>query len=494
MGSLSRNGLRALTSIVGEHGVRTDRVARSAYESDGFMLRSEEPAAIVLPRTTDEAARVVRVLRDEGLVAVPRGAGTGLTGGARPTARGATIGTARMNDVLEISPLDRFARVQAGVVNVHLTAAAKPHGLMYAPDPSSQTACTIGGNVGNNSGGPHCFKYGTTTRHVIGLTLVDSEGAVHELGGPDAPDPELGALDLVGPLVGSEGMLGLVTEVTVRLLPAPQCIETQLLLFESLDACCDAVSTMIELNLEPSAIEILDRLTIEAVEASVLRAGYPANAEAVMLVEVEGSAEEVEHTGARILHVGETHGAFEVRRTRDPKERKRLWAGRKGAYGAMGRIAPDLYVADVVAPRTKLREIVNAATQACAQRGLRLSNVLHAGDGNLHPNISYDRRNPDEVRLVLEAAAEIMQACVAAGGSLTGEHGVGLEKQAEMCLVFNDDDLDAMKDLRHAFDPAAFWNPGKLFPVRACREVAHAPVPNPPAARAGSDSSTKRGR
>ncbi|MEL6429100.1 MAG: FAD-linked oxidase C-terminal domain-containing protein [Planctomycetota bacterium] len=476
-GSLSKSARRALAAIVGERGVRADALARSAYESDGFALAAESPEVIVLPRSTEEAARVVRVLREEGLVVVPRGAGTGLTGGARPTRGGATVGTARMRDVLEVSELDRFARVQAGVVNVHLTAAAEPCGLFYAPDPSSQTACTIGGNVANNSGGPHCFKYGTTARHVLGVTLVDSDGEVHELGGPDQVDPDAGALDLVGPLVGSEGMLGLVTEVTVALLPEPETVETLLVLYESLDACCDAVSAMIAENLEPSAIEILDRLTIEAVEASVLRAGYPANAEAVALIEVEGGAAEVDAIAADVETVARKHGAFDVERTRDGAERKRLWAGRKGAFGAMGRIAPDLYVADVVAPRTKLRDIVAVATRACAARGLKLSNVLHAGDGNLHPNISYDRRDPDEVERVVAAATEIMRACVDAGGSLTGEHGVGLEKQAEMCLVFGDDDLDAMKDLRRAFDPTGFWNPGKLFPVRACREVAHAPLP-----------------
>jgi len=480
MANLSKSGLRALQRIVGERAVRADAAARAAYESDGFMLASERPEVVVLPRNTAEAAEAVKVLRAEGLVVVPRGAGTGLTGGAKPIAGGAVLGTARMRDVLEVNAEDRFARVQSGVVNVHLTAACKHERLLYAPDPSSQAACTIGGNVGNNSGGPHCFKYGTTTRHVLGLTLVDSEGEVHELGGPDEADPA--GLDLVGAVVGSEGMLGLVTEVTVRLVPEPEVLETILVLFESLDDCCDAVSDMIARSLEPSAIEILDRLTIEAVEASVLRAGYPANAEAVMLVEVEGGPAEVEAIAGDIEAVAREHGAFDSRRTRDPKERKKLWAGRKGAFGAMGRIAPDLYVADVVVPRTRLREIVGVATDVCARKGLKLANVFHAGDGNLHPNISYDRRDADEVKRVLEAAREIMEACVAAGGSLTGEHGVGLEKQAEMCLVFGDDDLDAMKDLRRAFDPHGFWNPGKLFPVRACREIAHAPVP------AGADS------
>ena len=472
---LSRRHQAELERIVGKKGVRTDATARAAYESDAFMLQRANAEVIVLPRTTEEAAAAIKVIREAGLVVVPRGAGTGLSGGARPVENGAIVGTARMRDVIEVNAEDRYARVQAGVVNVHLTAACADAGLFYGPDPSSQTACTIGGNVGNNSGGPHGFKYGSTNRHVLGLTMVDSEGEVIELGGPGATGD--GGLDLLGPIVGSEGMLGLVTEVTVQLLPRPEKVETLLCLFESLDDCCDAVSEMIARRLEPSAIEILDRLTIEAVEASVLRAGYPDNAEAVMLVEVEGGDEEVDATSADVIEVARALGAFDTRRTTDPVERKRLWAGRKGAFGAMGRIAPDLYVADVVAPRTRLREIVSAATVACRERNLKLANVFHAGDGNLHPNISYDRRDADEVRRVLEAGRIIMEACVQAGGSLTGEHGIGLEKQDEMCLVFSDDDLAAMDELRGAFDPDAFWNPGKMLPVRGCREIHTRPLP-----------------
>ncbi|MGK0482380.1 MAG: glycolate oxidase [Planctomycetota bacterium] len=476
MPRLSRTHLKELTRIVGDRGVRTDSHAQAAYESDGFMLERASPAVIVLPRTTEEAAAAVRVLRDAGLVIVPRGAGTGLSGGARPIAGGAVLGTARMRRILEVNETDRYARVEAGVVNVHLTGACHDAGLFYAPDPSSQTACTIGGNVGNNSGGPHGFRYGSTTRHVLGLTLVDAEGEITQVGGP-FPDPRFG-YDLVGALVGSEGMLGLVTEVTVRLLPQPETVETLLCLFEDLDACCDAVSEMIAQRLEPSAMEILDRLTIEAVEASVLRAGYPSNAEAVLLVEVDGGADEVAATSEDVIRVATEFGAFDTRRTTDPIERKKLWAGRKGAFGAMGRIAPDLYVADVVAPRTRMREIVHVAAAACAERNLRLANVFHAGDGNLHPNISYDRRDADEVRRVLEAGEIIMQACVDVGGSLTGEHGVGVEKQKEMCMLFSNDDLDSMKALKAAFDPAEFWNPGKMIPVRGCREIHTKPLPD----------------
>ena len=317
--------------------------------------------------------------------------------------------------------------------------------MFYAPDPSSQAACTIGGNVAENSGGPHCFKYGATTRHILGLVIVTQAGEILDLSEPD-PDPW--GYDLEGLFAGSEGMFGIATEVTVRLTPTPPVTETLLAIFPDLDASCDAVTDIIAARLEPSALEILDKLTIEAVEVSVFAAGYPTDAEAVLLIEVEGGEEEVEATVARILPILDAHGHIEVRRARDAAERKRLWAGRKGAFGAMGRIAPDLYVADVVAPRTRLREIVRLATDICRERGLKISNVFHAGDGNLHPNISYDRRDPELVAKVLEAGRLIMEACIERGGSLTGEHGVGLEKQEMMDRVFSSDDLDVMDRVR----------------------------------------------
>ncbi len=458
----------ALAEIVGPKGLVEGTAARLAYESDGLALARATPDLVVLPRTTAEAARCMAVLHEHGVPVVPRGAGTGLSGGATPVEGGVTVGTARMRDVLELNPGGRYARVQAGVVNADLTRAARKHGLFYAPDPSSQAACTIGGNVANNSGGPHCFKYGATTRHVLGLVIVTPTGEVLDLA---APDPDPAGYDLVGLFVGSEGMFGLATEVTIQLLPAPPVVETLVAVFPDLDACCDSVSKLIAARLQPSAIEILDRLTIEAVEASVFAAGYPADAEAVLLMEVEGDEAEVQGILDDCMPILESHGALEIRRARDAGERKRLWAGRKGAFGAMGRIAPDLYVADVVAPRTKLREIVTVATAICRERGLKLSNVFHAGDGNLHPNISYDRRDPDEVRRVLEAGELIMRACIERGGSLTGEHGVGLEKLGHMCDLFGDEDLDVMLRARAAIDPDARMNPGKLLPVRGCREA-----------------------
>lgn len=460
--------LDALHAVVGERGLVRERTPRVAYESDGLAHARRVPELVVLPRDTSEAAACMRLLAAARVPIVARGAGTGLSGGATPVEDGVVVGTSRMRDVLEVDVENRFARVQAGVVNADLTHACASHGLFYAPDPSSQKACTIGGNVAENSGGPHGFKYGSTTRHVLGLVAVLADGSVLDLSRPRV-DPD--GYDVLGLLVGSEGTLALTTEVTVRLLPAPETVETLLAIFEHLDDACDAVTEMIAARLEPSAIEILDRLTIEAVEASVLAAGYPKNAGAVLLVDVEGAALEVAGVVRDALAIVVRRGAFETRRATSASERAKLWAGRKGAYGAMGRIAPDLYVSDAVVPRTRLRELVRATTAICERKGLRLSNVFHAGDGNLHPNISYDRRDARELAKVLEAGDEILRACLAAGGSLTGEHGVGLEKLEAMEWLFTHDDLAAMCRARDAFDPSRRMNPGKLLPVRACMET-----------------------
>ncbi len=458
----------ALRNVLGPAGLLHDRARRLPYESDGLAIFKEMPDLVLLPRDTRETARALAILHEARISVVPRGAGTGLSGGATPVRDGVVIGTARMRDVIEVNARDRFARVQAGVVNHDLSQAALPHGLYYAPDPSSQRACTIGGNVAENSGGPHCFKHGATTQHVLGLVIVTVEGRVLDLSAP-AIDP-LG-FDLVGLFVGSEGMFGIATEIAVKLSPLPAAVETLLAIFTDLDAACESVSDIIAAGLEPSALEILDRLTIRAVEESVLRAGYPADAEAVLLIEVEGSDVEVDVTTRKILPILHRRNALEIRRGRDPAERAKLWAGRKGAFGAMGRVAPDLYVADVVVPRTRLAELVRLATRICHERKLKVANVFHAGDGNLHPNICYDRRDADETARVLEAGDLIMKACIEAGGSLTGEHGVGLEKLQAMDWLFTPEDLAAMCRARDAWDPLRSMNPGKLIPVRACMET-----------------------
>ncbi|MAF65500.1 MAG: FAD-binding oxidoreductase [Planctomycetes bacterium] len=467
--------LAALGAIVGDDGLIGDAVRRKPYECDGLTFHKRAPDLVLLPENTEQTVHCMRLLCEAGVPVVPRGAGTGLAGGATPLEGGVVVGTARMRRVLEVDVVDRFARVEAGLVNLDLSRACATHGLFYAPDPSSQMACTIGGNVANNSGGPHCFKYGATTRHILGLKIVTPEGEVLDLSEPEV-DPT--GYDLVGLFVGSEGMFGLATEITTRLVPLPEVTETLLAVFPSLEACCDSVTEIIAARLEPSAIEILDRMTIQAVEASVYAAGYPEQAEAVLLLESEGSAAEVGENVADMRAILVRHGVLEERRARDEHERARLWAGRKGAFGAMGRIAPDLYVADVVVPRTKLRELVLASTRIAHARGLTISNVFHAGDGNLHPNISYDRRDADEVERVLDAGREIMKLCVAAGGSLSGEHGIGLEKREEMELVFDPPSLERMLRVRSAWDRDGRMNPGKLIPVRVCMEL-RTPPPAP---------------
>jgi glycolate oxidase subunit GlcD len=468
--------LDELRAVLGDAGLLTDPTRLLAYECDGLALLQQRPACVVLPRTTDECSRAMAVLHRAGVAVVGRGAGTGLSGGATPVEGGAIVGLARMREILELDVENRSARVQAGLVNVDLSFAAEKHGLFYAPDPSSQHACTIGGNIGENSGGPHCFKYGSTNRHVQGLVIVRHDGNVLDLSRAQV-DP-LG-YDLIGVFVGSEGMFGIATEIVVRLMPIQPVVETVLAIFKDLDGACDSVSDVIAAGHEPVALEILDRLTIEAVEASIFAAGYPKDAEAVLLIECEGSEAEVSSSLDEILAIVKRRGAIDVRRARNANERKKLWAGRKGAFGAMGRIAPDLYVADVVVPRTKLRELVLGTTRIAHERGLKLSNVFHAGDGNLHPNISYDRRDPDEVKRVLAAGDEIMELVVKAGGSLTGEHGVGLEKQAAMTQVFDEASLRTMCAVREAWDPERRMNPGKLIPVHACREMRGALRPAP---------------
>jgi glycolate oxidase subunit GlcD len=460
-----------LRSVVGDAGIVSDPALLLPYESDGLALLRQPPELVLLPRTTDEAARVMRLLCEARVPVVSRGAGTGLSGGATPVEGGVVVGTARMRDVLEVNAVDRYARVQAGVVNIDLTRASAQHGLFYAPDPSSQQACTIGGNVGENAGGPHCFKYGATTRSVLGLVIVTEAGDVIDLSRAQ-PDPH--GYDLVGLLVGSEGLLGLATEITVGLTPVPELVETLLAVFGDLDSACDTVSDLIAARLEPSAIEILDKLTIEAVEASVFSAGYPTDAEAVLLIDVDGATAEVEATVRDVVAVMQRRGAIQVRTARSEAERKMLWAGRKGAFGAMGRVAPDLYVADVVVPRTRLREVVVRTTEIAREKGVKLATVFHAGDGNLHPNICYDRRDAEEVERVVAAGHAIMELCLEVGGSLTGEHGVGFEKLRMMDRLFSDDDLATMCRVRDAWDPDRRLNPGKLIPVRACGETRQA--------------------
>jgi glycolate oxidase subunit GlcD len=457
-----------LRGIVGDGACLVRPEDLLVYECDGLTLHRAQPSAVVLPGTRDEVCRVVRACREFGVPFVPRGAGTGLSGGAVAQGGAVVIECSRLNHIVEIDPLDRFAVVEPGVVNADLSKAAAPHGLFYAPDPSSQLVCTIGGNIAENSGGPHTLKYGTTTNHVLALELVLPDGERMELGSRSGLAH---GYDLVGAVVGSEGTLGIVTQATVRLSPLPERVETLLAIFPDVVSACRAVGGVIEAGLVPAALEIIDQRTIAAVEASVYAAGLPRDAGAVLLVELDGPECALPAQVERIRAIAAASGASRVEIARDALERQRFWRARKGAFGAMGRLAPDLYVHDAVVPRTRLPEVL---AQICAigdRHGLRLSNVFHAGDGNLHPNISFDRRDPDELARVLEAGAEILAACVAAGGMITGEHGIGSEKRDFMGLVFGEADLDAMKRLRASFDPDGVCNPEKIFPsTRFCAE------------------------
>ncbi len=458
----------ALVGIVGEEGCLHRPEDLFVYECDGLTLHAATPAAVVLPRSSDEVCAVVKACRREGVPFVPRGAGTGLSGGATADEGAVVIECSRMNRILEVNAADRYAVVEPGVVNADLSKAVAPHGLFYAPDPSSQHACTIGGNVAENSGGPHTLKYGTTTNHVLALELVLPDGERVKLGSPTG---WADGYDLVGAVVGSEGTLGIVTRATVRLEPLPERVETLLAIFPDVVTACRAVGGVIESGLVPAALEILDRRTIAAVEASVYAAGLPEDAGAVLIVELDGPAVALPREVERVREIAGREGADRVEVARDEEERQRFWRARKGAFGAMGRLAPDLYVHDAVVPRTRLPEVLERVCAIADRYELKLSNVFHAGDGNLHPNISFDRRDEDERDRVIAAGREILETCVEAGGVITGEHGIGTEKRDYMGLLFDETDLDAMRFLRSAFNPEGVCNPGKILPTtRFCVE------------------------
>jgi glycolate oxidase subunit GlcD len=465
---------RALRDVVGAAHVITESDRLLAYESDGLTAYRVSPRAVVLPATTEEVSRVVELLAREGVDIIPRGAGTGLSGGALPTEDGVVIGTARMTRVLEVDPVDRLATVQPGVVNARLTEATRPYGLYYAPDPSSQSTCTLGGNVAENSGGPHCLKYGVTSRYVTGLTVVLGDGEIVRLGG--AGREALEVLDLTGLFVGSEGCFGIATEIEVRLLPLAAGVRTLLGVFETVEAAGRAVTSIIASGLMPAAVEIVDKATIEAVEASVFAAGYPKGVGAALVVEFDGTEEGLDEDADRAEACCVQAGAREVRRATSEEERMGLWKGRKKAFGAMGRIAPDLLVQDATVPRTRLPEVLARISAIGETYGLTIANVFHAGDGNLHPNILFDRSDAQELERVERASREIMKLCVDVGGTITGEHGVGVDKRGYMALVHNDGELDMLHRVRSVFDPDGRLNPGKVLPERARGAGTHAAV------------------
>lgn len=460
-----------LADVVGPRGVLRRPSELVVYRSDGLPGYSKQPRIAVFPRTRDEVIGVVRVLADAKVPFVPRGAGTGLSGGALADDV-VLVGLNRLTRILSIDPVERLAVVEPGVVNVALTRAAMPYGLHYAPDPSSQAACTIGGNVAENAGGPHCLKYGVTLNHVRAITAILPDGEIVKLGNPEG---EADGYDLLGAFVGSEGCFGVAVDVTVRLSPNPQAVRTLLADFTSIDAAARATSEIIASGIVPAALEMMDGPTIRAVEASIYAAGYPIDAEAVLLIEVDGLLAGLEDDVAKIEAMCQRAGARTVRIARDDAERTRLWQGRKKAFGAMGRISPHLVVQDAVIPRTRLPEVLATIHEISTRHRINVCNVFHAGDGNLHPNIGYDANDPDEQERVHAAMREIMSACVAAGGTITGEHGIGLDKLDYMSLIFSDESLAAMCRLREVFDPERRANPGKVVPVHSCREWHGAP-------------------
>jgi glycolate oxidase subunit GlcD len=458
-----------LRAVLGEEGVIVDAGRLLVWESDGLTAYRVAPRAVLLPRDTDETSRALKILGREGLPFVPRGAGTGLSGGALALEGAVLIGFSRMNRVLDIDVQNRRARVQPGVVNATLSATAQPLGLYYAPDPSSQTVCTIGGNVAENAGGPHCLKYGATLNHIIALTVVLPDGEVTHLG-PRGGEPI--GYDLLGLFVGSEGTFGIATEIVVKLLPIPEAAETLLALFDRIEDASTVVSEIIAQGMLPAALEMIDREAIIAIEASAYAAGVPTDIGGLLVIEFDGRAAGLAADADRAVRLCERGGAREVRRARNAAERQKMWYARKKAFGAMGRLAPDILVQDAVVPRSKLPAVLAQIYGIARHYRLRLCNMFHAGDGNLHPTIVFDRRDPDQVSRVEQASKEMMRACVAAGGTITGEHGVGLDKREYMELVFSDAEMEAMCAVRRVFNPRGLANPAKVLPVRTCREWA----------------------
>ncbi|GGQ59193.1 FAD-linked oxidase C-terminal domain-containing protein [Couchioplanes azureus] len=457
-----------LRVALGAGRVVSDRQELRTYECDGLAHYKVTPGLVVLPRDARECAVTIRACAAAGVPFVARGSGTGLSGGALPHADGVLVVTARMREIVEIDPADERAVVAPGVINLHVSRAAAAHGYYYAPDPSSQQICSIGGNVAENSGGAHCLKYGFTTHHVLGAQIVTPDGDLVELGGraPDTP-----GYDLLGAFVGSEGTLGVATRVTVRLTRLPESVRTLLAAFRTTDEAGAATSAIIAAGVVPAAIEMMDALAIEAAEAAVA-CGYPPGAQAVLIVELDGPAAEVEAQFAQVTALCAAAGATELRIAADEAERALIWKGRKSAFAAVGRISPDYIVQDGVIPRTALPEVLRRIGEVARSRGVRVANVFHAGDGNLHPLVLFDAAVEGEAERAEEVSGAIIDLCIEYGGSITGEHGVGADKAKYMPRMFTDDDLETMHLLRCAFDPAGLANPGKVFPTpRLCGEV-----------------------
>ena len=472
--------LADLERIVGPDGFVRDAAELATYESDGLAKLRSRPGAAVLPGSAEEVQAVVRLCNAAGVPFVARGSGTGLSGGALPHSDGVLIVMTRLNRILDIDIPNRRITVEPGVMNLDVTKAVAGNGCYYAPDPSSQVICSIGGNVAENSGGAHCLKYGFTVHHVLGVEAVLPDGEMVRLGGPALDNP---GFDLLGVLVGSEGTLAVVTKVTLRLLRKPAAVKTLLAAFDSTEAAGNAVSGIIGAGIIPAAVEMMDRLTIEAAEAAV-HPNFP-DAEAVLIVELDGAEADVTALFSLVEQVCTDAGAREIQVAQTDAQRARFWMGRKAAFAAMGRVSPSYYVQDGVIPRTRLPEVLARIRSLAEESGLKIGNVFHAGDGNLHPLVCYDDRIPGQPDLAQRVASDILTFCLDAGGSITGEHGVGADKADQMPKMFSETDLDAMQLVRCAFDPRNLCNPGKVFPTpRLCGEVP-GPYRAHPAEKAG---------
>jgi len=467
---LRRRGeiVEALRRIVPGEGVIVTEAERRAYESDGLTAYHQLPMVVVLPSSVEQVSAVLRYCQENGVKVVPRGAGTSLSGGALPLADGVLLGMAKFNRILEIDYANRCVVAQPGVTNLAITQAVDRAGFYYAPDPSSQIACTIGGNVAENSGGVHCLKYGVTTNNLIGLEIVLMDGEVVRLGGKHL---DACGYDLLGVLTGSEGLLGVVTEVVLRILPKPTTARVLLVGFATTEDAGECVAAVIAAGIIPGGMEMMDRPAIHAAEAFV-NAGYPLDVEALLIVELDGSPAEVEHLTNRVSSIAREHHAMEIRLSRDEAERLAFWSGRKAAFPAVGQISPDYYCMDGTIPRGRLAEVLSRIRALSNQHGLAVANVFHAGDGNLHPLVLYDANQPGEIERAEAFGTDILRLCVEVGGVLTGEHGVGVEKRDLMGTIFDESDLAHQQRLKCAFDPDGLLNPGKVFPqLHRCAEL-----------------------
>lgn len=470
--NLATDTVRALQAIVGGENVISANDELLVYECDAYTLEKHLPGVVVLPKTVEEVVAVVKLCANRGLPIIPRGAGTSLSGTVLAVDGGVMIGLTRMTRILEVDYRNRRAFVEAGCVNTWVTNAVKGHGLLFAPDPSSQMACTIGGNVGTNSGGPHTLKYGVTTNHVLGFEMVLPDGEVVWLGVRPDGGEEVDGYDLRGAVIGSEGMFGIVTRVLLRLVRAPQAFKTMLGVFETVEDASQTVSDIIAAGIIPGAMEMMDQLITQAIEAAY-RFGFPLDAGAVLIVELDGLAAGMEEQATRIVSICKNNRAREVRLAKSEQERADLWKCRKRAFGAIGRLSPNFLTQDGVVPRSKVPEIMQFIRKCSEKHGLRIPNVFHAGDGNIHPLILYDERHPEQVKRALQAGHDILLKCVELGGSVTGEHGIGTEKIDFMEKQFTKDDLDAMRALRRVFDPEGRCNPHKIFPgSKRCADFA----------------------